>query len=120
MANKRNFKKNIAYICSDIVGECIFAQQTYEGIDVEKMDDVIVKIALLQDLSIKNLSVDFDKKPNDYKANKSEYRKARKAYFKAVEKAIVKEFREGIESIVKEMNALLPAAQKEANKQMAK
>ncbi len=44
MANKRNLKKNIAYICSDIVGECIFAQQAFEGIDVDKMDEVIVKV----------------------------------------------------------------------------
>ena len=55
MANKRNLKKNIAYICSDIVGECIFAQQAFEGIDVEKMDEVIVKVALLQDAAIKKI-----------------------------------------------------------------
>lgn len=117
MANKRNLKKNIAYICSDIVGECIFAQQAFEGIDIEKMDEVIVKVALLQDAAIKKISVNYDKQEKDFKSNKSVYRKGRRAYFKAVEKAIAEFVNEGVEAIVKEMNALLPAAQREANKQ---
>lgn len=119
MANKRNLKKNIAYVCADIVGQCIFAQEVYEGIDIEKMDEVIVKVALLQDSAVKKVSVNFDKTPQDYKDNKAQYRKERKAYFKAVEKAIAQYVNEGVEGIVKDMNALLPAAQREANKKAA-
>ena len=117
MANKRNLKKSIAYACADIAGECIFAQQNFEGIDLDKMDEIILKVALLQDSAIKKVSVDYDKKPQEFKSNLSEYRKGRKAYFKAVEKAIAKYVREEVEEIVKQMNALLPAAQKDANKQ---
>lgn len=120
MANKRNLKKSIAYACADIAGECIFAQQCFEGIDVEKMDEVIIKVALLQDEATKRISVDYDKKPGDFKANKAEYRKGRRAYFKSVEKAIAKFVRDEVEEIVKQMNALLPEAQKQANKQAAK
>lgn len=120
MANKRNLKKSIAYACADIAGECVFAQQNFEGIDLDKMDEVIVRVALLQDSAIKKVSVDFDKKPKDYKANKPEYRKTRKAYFKSVEKAIAKYVREEIEEVVKTMNSILPEEQKEANKQSAK
>ena len=57
------------------------------------------------------------KQGKDFKNNKSVYRKGRRAYFKAVEKAIAEFVNEGVEVIVKEMNALLPAAQREANKQ---
>ena len=117
MANKRNLKKNIAYICSDIVGECIFAQQAFEGIDVDKMDEVIVKVALLQDAAIKKISVNYDKQEKDFKNNKAVYSKGRRAYFKAVEKDIAEFVNEGVDAIVREMNALLPAAQREANKQ---
>lgn len=120
MANKRNLKKCIAYSCADIAGECIFAQQTYEGIDLDKMDEVILKVALLQDSAIKKVSVNFDKKPKDYKNNKQEYKKLRRAYFKSIENAIAKYVREEVEKIVNDMNALLPSAQKEANKKSAK
>lgn len=120
MANKRNLKKSIAYACADIAGECIFAQQNFEGIDLDKMDEVIVRTALLQDSATKKVSVDFDKTPKEFKANKSEYRKARRVYFKSVEKAIVKYVRDEVEEIVKTMNSLLPEAQKEANKKSAK
>ncbi len=116
MANKRNLKKNIEYVCADIVGECLFAQDAFEGIDVAKMDEVIFKVALLQDSAIKKISVNYDKQPKDYKSNPSEYRKGRRVYFKAVEKAIAEYVRDGIDAIVKEMNSLLPAAQREANK----
>ena len=37
MANKRNLKKSIAYACADIAGECIFAQQNFEGIDLDEL-----------------------------------------------------------------------------------
>ena len=85
-----------------------------------KMDEVIIKVALLQDEATKRISVDYDKKPGDFKANKAEYRKGRRAYFKSVEKAIAKFVRDEVEEIVKQMNALLPEAQKQANKQAAK
>ena len=48
MANKRDLKKMIKYTCSDIAGECIFAKLYFDGIDNEKMDDIIVKSAFLQ------------------------------------------------------------------------
>ena len=120
MANKRDLKKSIAYVCADIAGECIFAQQCFEGIDVEKMDEVIIRVALLQDEATKRISVDYDKKPGDFKANKAEYRKGRKAYFKSVAKAIAEFMNSEVEDIVKQMNALMPEAQKQDNKQAAK
>lgn len=116
MATKRNLKKNIARVCADILGECIFAQQMIEGIDIDKMDDVIVKVALLQQSAIQRVSVDYDKTPSDF-ATKKEYNKARRDYFKQVEKALCQYTSQAIEDIVKDMNALLPQSYKDAHKQ---
>lgn len=116
MANKRDLKKNIRYTCGDIAGECIFAETVFDGIDANKMNAVIVKVAVLQEDAIKKISVSFDKAPRDFKNNMKEYRKARRDYYRECVKGIAKFMRESIESVVTDMNALMPSSQKEAIK----
>lgn len=105
--SKRELKKLIQYACGDIAGECIKAEETLEGADFEKWDSIILNVALLQQEAVNRVSVDFDKTPKDF-ANKKEYNKARRAYFKQVEKGINDYMQGEIEKIVKDMNALLP------------
>lgn len=105
--SKRELKKLIQYACGDIAGECIRAQQTIPGTDVEKWDNIVLNVALLQQEAVNRVSVDFDKTPKDF-ASKKEYNKARRAYFKQVEKGINDYMQAEVEKIVKEMNALLP------------
>ena len=85
MANKRNLKKAIRFACGDMAGECIFAENTIEGTDVAAWDQIILDIALLQEEAVNRVSVSFDKVPRDFE-NKKDYNKARRTYFKAVEK----------------------------------
>ena len=106
MANKRQMKKAINNACIEMANECLFAQQTFENTNPEDWEKVIDDIAMLQDQALKRVSVDFDKIPKDF-ANGKEYRKARRAYFQAVEKAIGKFMQEGGEKIVGEMNSLV-------------
>lgn len=116
MANKRNLKKFIKYTCGDIAGECIFAKAYFEGIDYDKMDDIIVKAAILQTELIDKVSVSYDKTLKSFDGNAYEYRKARNAYFKGCYNALKAELSEAVANIVKEMNETLSQEQKDANK----
>ena len=106
MANKRQLKKAICYACSEMAGECFFAQETFENTNPEDWDKIVIDIALLQAEAVNRVSVDFDKVPRDF-ANGKEYKKARRTYFKAVEKALGNYMKEESEKIVGAMNALV-------------
>lgn len=105
MANKRQLKKAIGYACGEMAGECFFAQNTFENTNPEDWEKIILDIAMLQTEAVNRVSVDFDKTPKDF-ANGKEYKKARRTYFKAVEKALGNYMKEESEKIVGAMNAL--------------
>lgn len=106
MANKRQLKKAIRYACGEMAGECFFAQEAFEGTNPEEWDKIVLNIALLQSEAINRVSVDFDKIPKDFENGKA-YNKARRTYFKAVEKGLADYMKEESEKIVGEMNALI-------------
>lgn len=106
MANKRQLKKAIRYACGEMAGECFFAQNAFEGTNPEDWDKIIINIALLQAEAVNRVSVDFDKIPKDFE-NGKEYKKARRTYFKAVEKGLKNYMKEETGKIVDEMNALI-------------
>ena len=108
MANKRQLKKAICYACGEMAGECFFAQETFENTNPEDWDKIVLDIALLQAEAVNRVSVDFDKVPKDFASGK-EYKKARRTYFKAVEKALANYMKEESEKIVSQMNALAKA-----------
>lgn len=99
-------KKAIQNACGEMAGECFFAQNTFENTNPEDWDNIILDIAVLQAQAVKRVSVDFDKVPKDFE-NGKEYKKARRAYFKAVEKALGNFMRDESEKIVAQMNALV-------------
>ncbi|HAP50035.1 MAG: hypothetical protein J6N71_02195 [Muribaculaceae bacterium] len=107
MANKRDLKKAIRYACGDIAGECIFAQEVFGQGKEEDWDSIIVDVALLQEEAVNRVTVAFDRAPKDFE-NRKAYNKARRAYYKEVEKAISNYMHEETENIVKRMNALMP------------
>lgn len=116
MANKRDLKKYIKYTCGNIAGECIFAKIYFDGVDCDKMDDIIVKTACLQTNTIDKVSVSFDKTLKSFEGNAAKYKKAKTAYFKEAYKALNKELADAVNEIVAEMNAALSQEQKDANK----
>lgn len=118
MANKRDLKKQIKNICGALASECALASQFVPGIDREKMNEIIGKIADLQVTTIERLGVAFDKSQRDFD-NQVAYVKAKKEYFAKAYKALVEGFNKQAEEIVGEMNAVLPQAQKDANKEAA-
>lgn len=116
MANKRILKKQIRYVCGDLAAECILAINFIEGINVEKMQEIVFEIAALQSTSLSHVSFSFDKIAADF-ASSHDYKIAKKSYNKAAFRTLKKEFDQKVQDIVKSMNNLLPQAQKDANKQ---
>ena len=112
MANKRGLKKGIKYICGDIAGECILASYTVEGIDIQKLNELIIKTAELQDNTVKKVSVSFDKNLKSFDGDAKEHNKAKRKYFKNCYTTLINQFNDSVKEIVKEMNSLRPAEQK--------
>lgn len=111
MANKRNLKKQVKYLCGDMASECILAIELAHDIDKEKMEDAIGQIAKLQFSTIEHITFSFDKSPRDF-TSKKEYRQARNEYFKKAYCSIVKEFNTKVDEILKIMNSALPSNKK--------
>ena len=116
MASKRDLKKYIKYTCADIAGECVFAMNFFNGIECDKMEDIIVKAAYLQTETIDKVSVSYDKTLKSFNGNAYEYNKARKTYFKECYKSLRKELANSVNALVIEMNSAITQEQKAANK----
>lgn len=115
MANKRNLKKQIKYVCGDIATDCLIAGNYVKGVDTATMRELVGKLASLQDNTLKNISFAFDKAPRDF-ADRHAYNKARAAYFRTAFKSLRDKFNSRIQDIIREMNAALPQEVKDANK----
>lgn len=115
MANKRDLKKQIKYICGDLAGECIMARNFVHGIDADKMNEIVFKIAALQESTLVRVTFGYDKVVADFDSAHA-YKIARTKYFTAAYRTLANDFNVSVKEIVKEMNAQLPAEQKEANK----
>lgn len=115
MATKRALKKAVKATCGYMAGECIVARELIPGIDVEKMDQAVVRIADLQFDTIRKVSFSFDKSPRSFE-NAADYRKARRQYFHKGYAKLRHEFEAGIDEVIAMMNQTLPAnrAEKEA------
>ena len=107
MASKRQIKKAIQDACSNIAGECIFAESAFGEKKQEEWDSIIIDTALLQQEAINRTNNRFDKKVKDF-ANHKEYNKARRAFFKQCEKELSEYFRAEVNNIAKRMNDLMP------------
>ena len=108
MANKRQIKKAIQEACGDIANECIFAESAFGEDKIEQWDSIIIDAALLQQEAVNRVNNRFGKKVKDF-ANRKEYNKARRTFFKQCEKELSDYFRGEVENIVKRMNELMPS-----------
>ena len=108
MASKRQTKKAIQEACGDIAGECIFAESAFGGDKRDQWDSIIIDTALLQQETISRVNARFGKKVKDF-ANRKEYNKARRLFFKQCEKELSEYFRAEVNNIAKRMNELMPS-----------
>ena len=103
MKSKRDLKKQIRYICGDLVGECMLISEICPAEKDEAISKLIVKLAVLQESTLKKVNFSFDKSPRDFE-NLHEYHKARKAYNREAYTALHNQFNEQLKEIVHEMN----------------
>lgn len=108
MASKQDLKDIIRYTCGDVVAECVCAKFYIDGIDQDKVDDIICKVAIAQARNIGKVSVCFDKTPKSFDGDLKAYRKARNAFFRSCYTQLLKDFNNEITQILHEMNLLLP------------
>lgn len=118
MSNKRNLKKHIRYICGEIALEAIMTREFVENADMAMLNDVVVRLADLQEHSLKNATFAFEKTPRDFDS-KAAYNKAARTYFRKAYKTFYEKFNLQIEEIVKSLNKAIPEAQRNINKEIA-
>ena len=104
---KRNIKKEIRQTCGTVACEAIYAASLINKVNKDDMQKSILGAAMLQDSSLKKVSVSFDKTPSDF-PNRKEYNKARRAYYKKVYAALRSEFGNSLQEIVNTMNGAMP------------
>lgn len=107
MSSLRTVKRNIKTLCNDIIAECIIAETLGENVDTEKLADVVENTIKLKYDSIRKVSIAFDKAPRDF-ANRSEYNKTRKQYFKKAFSSLDTLFFKEIESQIALLNKAVP------------
>lgn len=115
MSSKRFFKKRVRYVCGDLAAECILAKTFIEGVDEAKMSEIVIRIAQLQEATLKKASFVFDKVSSDFE-NKSKFNREKSKYMTLAFNSLKTDFNKEVLKIVKEMNAVLPQKQKDLNK----
>ena len=115
MSSKRSLKKLVRYMCGDMAAECIIAKTVIPGVDATVMGNIVVKIAALQDATLRMISFSYDKVMADFDTPAA-YRAAKSAYMRTAFRSLKGEFNKKVDEIVKDMNAALPESQKELNK----
>lgn len=116
--NKRSLKKEIRIICGSLAAGCIFASMSGTEEDRKAYDDIICEIAGLQTNALRLANVSYPRGAASYESKK-EYAADRAAYYRMAFRKLKADFNAHVEAIIKKMNALLPAEQKEANKEAA-
>lgn len=112
MANLRDLKKEIKKICADLAGECLIARNCIPGVDMEKIDDVIVRTAGLQATALGNVSFCFDRLAEDFPSGR-EYHKARRRYYRKAYASFREKFLGHVTDLVHELNSALPKPARE-------
>lgn len=108
MANKRQLKKQIRYICGDVAAECAMAKHLIDGVDKDTLTGALRHVAALQEMSLARVSTTFDKTPADF-GSKKEYNTAKHAFYTKAFTSLREEFNKRLQEIVHEMNSALPA-----------
>lgn len=108
MANKRQLKKRIQYVCGDLAADILLASYMTDKIARNDVDSILTEIAALQDEAIGKVSFAFDKVVKDFPSAQA-YNKARATYNAEAFATLRKEFSEKAALIVKKMNEVVPA-----------
>lgn len=105
MKSKRDLKKQIKYICGDLVGECMLIGEVVAEDKQDEVAQLIVDIAVLQESTLDKVSFSFDKSQRDF-PTRHDYLKARSQYYHAAFSKLHDEFNSTLREVVHRMNEL--------------
>ena len=105
MQTKRDLKKQIRYICGDLVGECLLIAEICPEEKLGEVNQLIVDLAVLQESTISKTNFSYDKTRKHF-ATAADYRKARSAYFHEAFRTLHKQFNAALSEAVHRLNAL--------------
>lgn len=105
MQSKRDLKKQIRYICGDLVGECLLIGEVCPEEKLEDLNKLIVEIAVLQETTISHTNFSFDKSAKDF-PSAHEYQKAKSAYYRQAYATLHKQFNATLSDCVHRMNQI--------------
>lgn len=117
MSNRRQLKKYVHAVCDGLSAEISIASLAFPEINTEEVNAILNDIAALQVDTLSKVSVAFDKSKAEAP---EEYTKARRTYFRQAYGKLHEEFVNGVEEIVKRMNAALPEDVRSSFKEAAK
>lgn len=103
MKSKRNLKKQIKYICGDLVGEALLAGEVCACDKQDEVAQLIVDLAVLQENALASCSFAFDKSRRDF-SSEAEYNKAKHAYNRAAFSALHDKFNARVAELVHKLN----------------
>lgn len=113
MQSKRDLKKQIRFICGDLVGECLIIAEICPENKLGEVNQLIVDLAVLQESTISKTNFCFDKTPGSF-PSLHEYKKAKSAYYRQAFTTLHKQFNIALNDIVHRMNVIAGLA-KESN-----
>ena len=107
MANKRQLKKEIRYICGEVAAECALAKYLVEDVNKDVLNDSLRDVAALQEETLSRVNVNFDKVPKNFDSLKA-YNIAKKNFMDKAFKSLTDEFNKRVQEIIDKMNSALP------------
>lgn len=105
MKSKRDLKKQIKYICGDLVGECMIIGEISPEEKQNEVGQLIIDIAVLQETTLEKVNFSFDKGQREF-PSRHDYLKARSAYYRAAYGKLHEEFNAGLREVIHRMNEL--------------
>lgn len=119
MANKREFKKYVDALGASIVSEIAVAYENVKDANKDELQKAYSQVLGAVGAAKSNANRFFDRGRKGF-ADAKEYGKTKQEYFKSLFSKIEKDFNDEVNAAIKAFNAALPAAEKEANKELVK
>lgn len=111
MANKRQLKKRISNLCGALAADVMLASH-FDGVDRAKAEELVAKVASLQETARANVSFAFDRVAKDFES-RADYNRARAKYNAAAFAKLKENFAGQLTELLKEVNAAVPAQVRE-------
>lgn len=115
MANKREFKKFVTAVGSNVIEDMMLNYYTIKDINKDAVDTAIGKVLDAIETARCNANVFFDKGTRAFETRK-EYTREKERFFRALFDKIASDFEGSLEAAVKEFNDAVPQSVKDANK----